>query len=96
MGVDLAQALEGSLSGVTLATVNMTTTKQGTPIHIDLTRLSDDSGIPIDNQVLDGSLNVKKRFKASGSDGGDGGGGSGGGAATRVVAKAADPRSSFV
>jgi len=92
MGVDLAQALEGSLSGVTLATVNMTTTKQGTPIHIDLTRLSDDSGIPIDNQVLDGSLNVKKRFKASGSDGGDGGGGSGGGGGNKGRGKGGGPK----
>ena len=50
MGADLAQALQGSLSGVTLATLNMTTAKQGaSEIHIDLTRLEDDSGVPIDN-----------------------------------------------
>ena len=76
MGADLAQALQGSLSGVTLVTVNMTTTKQGgSTIHIYLTRLEDDSGFPIENQVLDGSLSVKKRFKGGGSDGGDTGGG---------------------
>ena len=80
MGADLAQALQGSLSGVTLATLNMTTAKQGaSEIHIDLTRLEDDSGVPTDNQGLDGSLNVKKRFKGGTSDGSDGSGSGGGG-----------------
>ena len=46
MGADLAQVMQGSLNGVTLNTLNMTTTKQGgSAIHIYLTRLEDDSGI---------------------------------------------------
>ena len=92
MGADLAQALQGSLSGVTLATLNMTTAKQGaSEIHIDLTRLEDDSGVPIDNQVLDGSLNFKKRFKGGTSDGSDGGG-SGGGGGNKGGGKAGGPK----
>ncbi len=44
----------------------MTTTKQGArAIHIDLTRLENDSGNP--GQLHDGSLNVKKRFNGWGS-----------------------------
>ena len=79
MGADLSQALQGNLSGVALATLNLTTTKQGSSaIMISLTRLDDDSGYPIGAQTADGSLMVKKKFKGGGDDGGTGGGGKGG------------------
>ena len=80
MGADLSQALQGNLSGVALATLNLTTTKQGSSaIMISLTRLDDDSGYPIGAQTSDGSLMVKKKFKGGGDDGGTGGGGGKGG-----------------
>ena len=80
MGADLSQALQGNLSGVALATLNLTTTKQGSSaIMISLTRLDDDSGYPIGAQTADGSLMVKKKFKGGGDDGGTGGGGGKGG-----------------
>lgn len=79
MGADLSQALQGNLSGVALATLNLTTTKQGSSaIMISLTRLDDDSGYPIGAQTADGSLMVKKKFKGGGDDGGTGGGGKSG------------------
>lgn len=78
MGADLSQVLQGSLTGIPLATLNMTTTKQGSSaIQVSLTRLDDDFGRPINASTADGSLNVKKRFKDGGSDGGTGGGGGG-------------------
>lgn len=80
MGADLSQAVQGNLSGVNLVTLNLTTTKQGlSAIIISLTRLDDDSGIPILPQVVDGSLTVKKRFSDGSDGGGTGGGGKGGG-----------------
>lgn len=80
MGADLSQALQGNLSGVALASLNLTTTKQGSSaIMISLTRLDDDSGYPIGAQTADGSLMVKKKFKGGGDDGGTGGGGGKGG-----------------
>ncbi|MDA0768642.1 MAG: hypothetical protein O2821_00285 [Chloroflexi bacterium] len=80
MGADLSQALQGNLSGVNLVTLNLTTTKQGlSAIIISLTRLDDDSGIPILPQVVDGSLTVKKRFSDGSDGGGTGGGGKSGG-----------------
>ena len=79
MGADLSQALQGNLSGVALASLNLTTTKQGSSaIMISLTRLDDDSGYPIGAQTSDGSLMVKKKFKGGGDDGGTGGGGKSG------------------
>ena len=80
MGADLSQALQGNLSGVPLATLNLTTTKQGSSaIMISLIRLDDDSGLPIGADTADGSLNVKKKFRDGGDGGGNGGGGGKGG-----------------
>ena len=79
MGADFSQVLQSNLSGVALASLNLTTTKQGSSaIMISLTRLDDDSGYPIGAQTADGSLMVKKKFKGGGDDGGTGGGGKGG------------------
>ena len=78
MGLDFNQALQGNLSDVTLATVSMTTTRQGTSaIQISLTRLDDDAGLTVNPQTSDGSLNVKKHFKDGSRDGGNGGGNAG-------------------
>lgn len=80
IAVDLSQVLQGNLTGLTLATLNLTTTKQGsTAIHISLTRLDDDDGLPLDIQVVDGSLTVKKKFNNTGGGGGGGKGNNGGG-----------------
>ena len=79
-GADIDQVLQGSLSGVPFATLKMTATKQGSSdILISLTRLDDDDGLPMDVQVADGSLNVKKKLNGGGGGGDRGGKGGQGG-----------------
>ena len=67
---DFTHLVEPGATNITLATLRVEGVKKGkTEIAIQITRLDDDDGYPIETQVIDGSLTVQK-----GSGGGKGGG----------------------
>jgi hypothetical protein len=70
--VDFAHLVEAGATSSTLATLAVEGLKKGkTEIHIQITRLDDDDGYPIEAQVIDGGLAVQ-RGPGGGKSGGDG------------------------
>ncbi len=75
---DLNGRIEGGAIDATLATLTLKAAKRGsTDIQITVTMLDDDSGFPIEAQVVNGALTVKKATVSGGTGGGSGGKGGG-------------------
>lgn len=69
---DITRLVEAGAANSTLATLAVEGLKKGkTEIHIQITRLDDDEGYPIDARVVDGGLTVQ-RASGGGKSGGDG------------------------
>ncbi|MCI0439308.1 MAG: hypothetical protein L0177_09280 [Chloroflexi bacterium] len=75
---DLKGRIESGAAEATLATLTLKAVKRGsTDIQIAVAMLDDDSGFPIEAQVVNGALTVKKATVSGGAGGGKGGSGGG-------------------